>query len=520
MNNINTTNGGVHKAVDEHQTAIKNIARNYDEYKKILIVREPYSRLVSGFLSVIVRQLPHLATLSVEDYIAYLSTLVYLPVYMPRVLPLDVRNAMLCFKDNPTFKNFVTLIEKIGMDALDHHLGPQFCTYHCQLFPDIYQMHFDMIITIDDLSKELVKIARSFGKRVDIGHANVTTYNPELTMLGVGETRMDRYLTQHGSNFPTWQYFYDPEILALVNAWYARDFAFYHIALTAPKTGKELLPKVQSIIFSSLPEVMIINTNYRVILGIPTPMAVVEKARAKAATPTLLPSPPLSVPPSAPFPVLLPEQDTPYTLLGRRLLLLHMKFSQGKRAFAKTYKLFLISKQQSNREQIDLLQHQLAEKNNLMRQLEETLDHKVHELFDYIALNRPDISIALPQPSNLLPTIDALFKVMRNPQEIQFLQALLTAENRRQQLKMTIDCLQRMKVRVEQEGLKLAVLIRRIERDRHGESFSHVYRHFVKTKAQYLLKDDMPEIEPDRVSQTQDLSFLASFSESIGFLVF
>ncbi len=223
------------------------IIRNqkYDDYKKILIIRDPYARLVSSFVFLMAGY--HIfenLTLPNPEFIHKMSTMMYncnknysshFPqyprnLYLPDTLPSDIQEGMINFKHKPSFRNFVKLAEKIGSDLLQHHINSQFNPHHHFILPpSLKGTKFDKIIRVDNLSNELNEIAKSFGKSIQSLKLNSSEYSSSLK-INMSDVDLSQYVKQNGRVYPTWEHFYDDELRAIVEKLFYKDLLAYKLS--------------------------------------------------------------------------------------------------------------------------------------------------------------------------------------------------------------------------------------------------------------------------------------------------
>lgn len=240
----------VHLVVDQIQESIqKSIVierKRYEDYQKLLIIREPHSRFVSTFISYNQHyDFLKLIELPLELFIKNLAAIIYLPTCIPPLIPEIIRNLMINFKDKPSFKNFARIVEKIGNDSLNHHIGAQLNYYLFCIYPEIMETQFDKLIKLDFLTEELDKIAKSFGKNVEIKSLNRAEYNPELE-INISDMDLRVFQKDFGLNFPKWVYFLDDEIKGIIRRLFAKDIELYDLNITN-ENKNEFSKKIRNI---------------------------------------------------------------------------------------------------------------------------------------------------------------------------------------------------------------------------------------------------------------------------------
>lgn len=160
---------------------------HYLDYKKICIIRNPFSRLVSGYVNKYVIE---------NDYERYFET----------------------------FEEFVSVLlkDRFFIKINKHHFTAQ----TSEAFKKFKKRKWkwDLIVDVDSLSSEIGTINKLVGKDVDISHPNVTPYQEII--------RPDKpaYLMKADEiikNIPPYQSFYNEEIVKKVRAKYISDFLYF-----------------------------------------------------------------------------------------------------------------------------------------------------------------------------------------------------------------------------------------------------------------------------------------------------
>lgn len=166
-------------------SATKDDLIRHSDYKKIILVRSPWRRLVSFYCDKILKPDNHLERLNICTEGRY-------PTAM-------------------TFREFVRHISGIPNECLEDHLRSQ--TYGRS------HLVFDHVIRLENLQSEITQLSQALGltKTLVFPRRNKTTYC-SLTQEYVCDKKPDQF-----SISPTYKYFYDDEIIDIVAEKYAVD---------------------------------------------------------------------------------------------------------------------------------------------------------------------------------------------------------------------------------------------------------------------------------------------------------
>jgi hypothetical protein len=189
--NLGLKNETIHETIGYGKTPFTNVdlfpPKHYNDYKKICIIRNPFSRLVSGYVNKYVIE---------NDYERYFST----------------------------FEEFVGLLLKDRFYAKinRHHFTPQTSEAFSKYVRRKWS--WDLVVDVEFLSHEITRINRIVSKDVNIGHPNVTMYDSDY--------HFDKpaYLMKADEiirKIPPYQSFYNKELVKKVRAKYTSDFLYF-----------------------------------------------------------------------------------------------------------------------------------------------------------------------------------------------------------------------------------------------------------------------------------------------------
>lgn len=181
----------VYKAIGYGNTTFTQVVWNqpelYANYQMFAVVRNPYSRLVSGFVNkyIIESRLQNAGWTTFNEFLEFLV-------------------------DDKEFK------------AVDkHHFTPQFSENYRGFTRAGFS--FDRVIKLEQLADGLKAVSEAIG--ADLTHvpvANQTNYGiPKAAVISVGSMKIADFDKE---NIPPHQYFYDDKSIALVREIYKLDF--------------------------------------------------------------------------------------------------------------------------------------------------------------------------------------------------------------------------------------------------------------------------------------------------------
>ena len=166
---------------DVYSDSLNFITFEHNSYTKILFIRNPYKRIVSGFLD----------------------------KYVTGIYSLDINNL--------TFEKFVDELDSNKLKHIDcHHFTPQ--------LSEAYQpsIRFDQIYDIENIDYDYIK--KPFGKNIDVGGYIKTPYHVSFKGKSFGITLKELRKMQ---SKPPYQSFFCKNIKEKVYAFYKKDFLFF-----------------------------------------------------------------------------------------------------------------------------------------------------------------------------------------------------------------------------------------------------------------------------------------------------
>ena len=166
---------------DVHRDSYNCLNFEHKYYTKILFIRDPYKRIVSGFL---------------DKYVA-------------GVYSLDIKNL--------TFEKFVDELDNNKLENINrHHFTPQLSEAHES------SIQFDKIYDIENIDYDYIK--KLFGKNIDIGDYIKTLYDDSFEGKAYGITLKELRKMQ---SKPPYGSFYNKKIKKKVYSFYKKDFLFF-----------------------------------------------------------------------------------------------------------------------------------------------------------------------------------------------------------------------------------------------------------------------------------------------------
>ena len=177
------------------------------EYFKFVFVRNPWSRLVSGFLSKFVKKL-----------------------WPPGV---EIINASGISADSIRFRDFVTFLQSKKTSDFNPHWRPQ-----ADFLADT---SFDFIGKFENFQEDFSLIARRLSLNPRLPHSG------NRTQYTVGNTEcvadVSAGMLKHLPAFPPYQFFYTPDLVEIVGSIYREDVATFgydfgeYVVSTSRKAG-------------------------------------------------------------------------------------------------------------------------------------------------------------------------------------------------------------------------------------------------------------------------------------------
>lgn len=183
--------GPVYKVIgygDTEYTAVEwHRPQQYDDFRKFVLVRNPYSRVVSGFLNkyALTQEFPNHGWQTFNEFLLALR------------------------KD--------TRFRKVDQ----HHFCPQFSEAYPQF--ERAGFRFDDVLRVESLEQDIARISGLLDvPLVAVRTANRTEYARDAhDIANMGDVRIDDYDPQH---VPTYEHFYTPAGARLVREVYRVDF--------------------------------------------------------------------------------------------------------------------------------------------------------------------------------------------------------------------------------------------------------------------------------------------------------
>lgn len=193
LHDVDAPNNMTHQVVGYGDTAYSNVdwrRKGYlADFKKYAIVRNPYSRLVSGFTN----------------------------KYVNERMPTNGWNS---------FREFVEVLHKdrYFRKVDKHHFTPQFSEAYESFSKK--GMVFDKVIDVGDMQQGLSEISTELSiPRVVVPHVNRTSYREagEINMISISEMTIKEL--QAIEHMPSYEHFYNQHALNSVREIYGKDFS-------------------------------------------------------------------------------------------------------------------------------------------------------------------------------------------------------------------------------------------------------------------------------------------------------
>ena len=208
----------------------------YKQYKKYLIVRNPYSRLVSTFLLITLDkywEIEKYINSSKEEWIKFIVSKIFINQNINDNPP---KKEIINFQKKLSFRTFVEMIFHLDINNIDFHIAPQSQIINCPInyltknsssssennnIPEVDTKIFDEIIPLEKLSKKLKILNNKFkmdGKIRTIGKHDYD--DSKINMCDVNI--IDHYVKNNF--YPMWYHFYDNDLADKVKTLYKNDF--------------------------------------------------------------------------------------------------------------------------------------------------------------------------------------------------------------------------------------------------------------------------------------------------------
>ncbi|BCS83213.1 sulfotransferase protein family [Cotonvirus japonicus] len=196
----------------------------YKDYKKYAIVRDPYERAVSAFVTMMgYFGLEAYHNYNDEEFINWFWNNFNMREESLKIIN-DVsksREEIIAYKKNPSFRNFVNILLSTNIENMNEHLSPQTRAYFC---PKYDKNSFDEIIDIKNLNPWLENLNKKLNLNGEIKNINKVNYNDDTVKMC--DVNIVDYFYKNKRNFPKWIYFYDQDIKNKIEKIYASDFNF------------------------------------------------------------------------------------------------------------------------------------------------------------------------------------------------------------------------------------------------------------------------------------------------------
>lgn len=189
---IKATESNVHKVLGYGQNKWSNLhardPKTFKNYRKYIVIRNPYRRLVSGYIGVYIKN-PNRSNRPWKTFQSFVEAL----------------------EADPGFKN----IDR-------HHFVPQTGEY----FPKINKIInvWDRIIPAMDLSTHFKEINRELNVNFEISKHNKSFEHREARVLKPAYSMTDEEIKRHK---PAFNCFYNEDIASVVHKIYKKDFEFF-----------------------------------------------------------------------------------------------------------------------------------------------------------------------------------------------------------------------------------------------------------------------------------------------------
>ena len=166
------------------------------QYKKIIVVRNPYSRLVSFFTNKFI--------INKEPVIV------------------DKRKKAINPKDY-NFEDLVKMVVETPAEFLEHHIAPQSLELENIKFNSIIKMEKMSTEMKNELLKHNIDINFNFGQKLGGHDTKYTEKKYSCFKINAGQFDLN--------NIPNYKLFYNKELAKLIQEYYINDFKKFHYSL-------------------------------------------------------------------------------------------------------------------------------------------------------------------------------------------------------------------------------------------------------------------------------------------------
>ena len=190
--------------------------KEYIKYHKILVLRNPYERFISGFLQDCTKKCNleyKNINLTFYEYCLYLKK-----IYNKKCVNYYIKdNKNILFSNN-----FNITYDKLYENKLKHHIKPMYNEIDNLL--KLFNYKFDKVIIVDELTETLNNIKVKFNIKIDFEIGNKKKYN-ESDNIDIINTKVCDIA--NGAPYPQIQKFYNKEIYDIVKQLYKDDFNMF-----------------------------------------------------------------------------------------------------------------------------------------------------------------------------------------------------------------------------------------------------------------------------------------------------
>jgi hypothetical protein len=203
IKNATSTNGKIYNS-DYYTKEVNqfDFTKNYDDYEKYLILRDPYKKFISGFLQ--------------ECFSGYIKEYKDMDLtffqYCNKILQHKIQNKDFIYKKFPLLKN--------GM--MTFHLRSNF--HELKDFIHKFKGNFNKVILTEESSKLLKELNIKHKVNAPIGAGNKKNYNDNIKYNIISQKICD---IANGLPYPSYKKWYNKRIKKLVDIFYAEDFALF-----------------------------------------------------------------------------------------------------------------------------------------------------------------------------------------------------------------------------------------------------------------------------------------------------